>query len=309
MSINSVRRSRFWPVALASVVAAATGLLLVACGSTSTTTPSPTPTTSATSSSLAAMVPANIRAMGTITVPSSIEFPPFEYFTPGTTNATGLDIDIMNAIADKLGIKFKFINFKFESIIPSIQNGRYVIAMSSMSDTTAREKQVDFVDYFVDGEQIMVPAANPNHINGYADLSGKTVALAVGDTDLTTAAQQNKILQAAGKAPMKGITLPGTPQDLAAIDSGRAVATIIDAASGAYDVKTTGKYLMVGPITNTGPYGIDFPKGASQFEAAVQAALNALKADGTYQQILTKWGEAAGAIKSFTVNAAAAYGQ
>ncbi len=47
---------------------------------------------------LAHLLPPNIRAMGTITVPSSIEFPPFEYFVPGTTTATGLDIDIMNAI-------------------------------------------------------------------------------------------------------------------------------------------------------------------------------------------------------------------
>jgi polar amino acid transport system substrate-binding protein len=258
---------------------------------------------------LASLLPANIRAMGTITVPSSIEFPPFEYFVPGTTTATGLDVDIMNAIGHELGLTFKFLNFKFESIIPSIQNGRFVIAMSSMSDTSPREKQVDFVDYFVDGEQMMVKAGNPDKITSYADLSGKPVALAVGDTDLTVEAQVDKQLAAQHKPPMHGLVLPGTPQDLLAIDSGRAVATIIDAASGAYDVKTTHSFEMVGPIVDTGPYGIDFPKGAKQFEHAAQAALNAMKKSGTYTKILDKWGEGAGAIKSFTINAAAAYGQ
>ncbi len=182
--------------------------------------------------------------------------------------------------------------------------------MSSMSDTSPREKQVDFVDYFVDGEQIMVKAGNPDKITTYKELSGKSVALCVGDTDLTVEAQVNKTLQAEGKPLIKGLVLPGTPQDLLAIDSGRAVATIIDAGSGAYDVKTTsGKYGMVGPIIDQGPYGIDFPKGAKQFEKATQAALNALKAHGTYQKILAKWGEGAGAIKSFTIDGAAAYGQ
>ena len=305
MRAYSTRRFRFGRLLLVGIVVIVAALVAAGCGSKSSTSASASPT----APPLATLLPANIRAMGTITVPSSIEFPPFEYFVPGTTTATGLDVDIMNAIGKELGVKFKFVNYKFESIIPSIQNGRYVIAMSSMSDTSPREKQVDFVDYFVDGEQIMVKAGNPLHISSYADLSGKPVGLCVGDTDLTVAAAQNKILKAAGKPPINGLVLPGTPQDLLAIDSGRAVATIIDAASGAYDVKTTQKYEMVGPITDTGPYGIDFPKSATQFEKAAQAALNAIKANGTYQQILAKWGESAGAIKSFTINGAAAYGQ
>jgi len=297
-----VRLSRVWMVGTVAVTVAA---VLVAAGSAA----GAGRLAPRTKAPLASLVPANIRAMGTITVPSSIEFPPFEYFVPGTTNATGLDVDIMNAIGNELGLKFQFVNFKFESIIPSLENGRFVIAMSSMSDTSPREKQVGFVDYFVDGEQIMVKAGNPEKITTYDELSGKSVALCVGDTDLTVEAQVNKRLAAAGRPLIKGIVLPGTPQDLLAIDSGRAVATIIDAASGAYDVKTTGKYEMVGPIIDTGPYGIDFPKGAKQFEKAAQAALRALKADGTYQKILAKWGESAGAIKSFTINGAAAYGQ
>jgi len=302
-SLFAFRRARFLAIGIAALAVA---LVTVGCGSSNSGSSTPSPKASAP---LAALLPASIRSMGTVTVPSSIEFPPFEYYQPGTTNATGLDVDIMNAIAQQLGTKFKFVNYKFESIIPSLQNGRYQIAMSSMSDTTPREKQVDFVDYFVDGEQIMVKAGNPDHINTFADLSGKPVALAVGDTDLSVEAAVNKQLAAAGKPPMKGLVLPGTPQDLLAIDSGRAVATIIDAASGAYDVKTTGKYQMVGPITMTGPYGIDFPKGSKQFETAVQSALNRIKANGTYQQILSKWGESAGAIKNFTTNNAAAYGQ
>jgi polar amino acid transport system substrate-binding protein len=307
MSARSTGLTRWGRFLAVGVLAVVVALVAASCGSSSSTGTSSSPTTAA--APLAHLLPANIRSMGTVTVPSSIEFPPFEYFVPGTTNATGLDVDIMNAIAQQLGIKFKFINYKFESIIPSLQNGRFVIAMSSMSDTSAREKQVDFVDYFVDGEQIMVKAGNPAHITTYTDLSGKPVALAVGDTDLAVAAGVNKQLAATGKPKLTGIVLPGTPQDLLAIDSGRAVATIIDAASGAYDVKTTHKYQMVGPIVASGPYGIDFPKGSTQFETAVQAALNAIKANGTYQKILAKWGESAGAIKSFTINNASAYGQ
>jgi polar amino acid transport system substrate-binding protein len=261
------------------------------------------------SAPLSYLLPSDVKVGSTVTVPSSIEYPPFEYFAANNKTPIGLDVDIMNAIGQLLGIKFKFENYSFAAIIPAVQDGRFLISQSSFSDTSQREKAVSFVDYFIDGEQIMVKAGNPYHINSYLDLCGKPVALAVGDTDIGVADATTKQCKAKGKPAVNGQILPGTPADLLAIASGRSDATIIDSASGAYDVRTTkAKYEMVGPIIDSGPYGIVLAKKETKFIKAIQSALVMMKKQGTYQKILAKWAEGDGAIKSFTINAAAAYG-
>ncbi len=258
---------------------------------------------------LSNLLPSDVKVGSTLTVPSSIEYAPFEYFAANNKTVIGLDVDIMSAIGQLLGIKFKFENYSFAAIIPAVQDGRFLISQSSFSDTSAREKQVSFVDYFIDGEQIMVKAGNPYHITNFLDLCGKPVALASGDTDIGVAAATSKQCKAKGKPAVNGQIFPGTPADLLAISSGRSDATIIDSAAGAYDVRTTkGKYEMVGPIIDSGPYGIVLNKKETKFIAAIQAALVQMKKQGTYANILAKWSERSGAIKSFTIDAAASYG-
>jgi polar amino acid transport system substrate-binding protein len=303
--MRGLTRSRFFRLALVSGLGALVfGALVASSPSNAVRVPphkKPAP--------LAHLLPSSVKPGSTLTVPSSIEYAPFEYFAANGTTAIGLDVDIMNAIGQLLGIKFKFENYSFAAIIPAVQDGRFLISQSSFSDTSAREKQVSFVDYFIDGEQIMVKAGNPDHINSFLDLCGRPVALAVGDTDIGVAADTTKQCKAAKKPAVNGQILPGTPADLLAISSGRSEATIIDSAAGGYDVRTTkGKYEMVGPIIDSGPYGIVLRKSETKFISAIQAALVMMKSQGTYQRILAKWAESDGAIKSFTINAAAKYG-
>ncbi|MBB2890631.1 transporter substrate-binding domain-containing protein [Flexivirga oryzae] len=108
------------------------------------------------SAPLAHRLPAAIRKKGYVTVATNPGYPPFETLSSDQHTIVGLDPDILQAIAHQLGITAKFQQAGFDSIIPGLQAGRYDMAMSGMTDTTQREKQVQFVDYFLVGGGILM---------------------------------------------------------------------------------------------------------------------------------------------------------
>src|SRR6266581_2394884 len=152
-------------------------VLLAACGSTST----PTGTSS---SGLDLKVP------GVLTVGSDTTYPPQEYIDTATHQAAGFDIDLITAIAARMGLQTKVITANFATIIPSLQVKRFDVVMSAVSVTPDRQKQVDFVPYFNAGESLLVQTGNPKNITKLSDLCGQNVGVQNGtieQTDLQTA--------------------------------------------------------------------------------------------------------------------------
>jgi polar amino acid transport system substrate-binding protein len=89
------------------------------------------------------------------------------------------------------------------------------------------------------------------------------------------------------------------------VRSGRAVADMNDFPVAAYAAKTLGgggQFEVVGQQIEAGPYGIGVLKDNTQLRDALQAALKAVIADGTYDQILQKWNVTQGALKTATIN-------
>lgn len=306
--MSQSRRPGMFRVAFAATAAAAT-LLTAACGSSGAKKSDPSPTTTANSGPatttgavpLHSMLPAALAAKGNLDVASDIEYPPFESFAADNTTVQGIDRDLADAFEKQLGVKLVFHNTPFDSIIPGLVAGRYDMAMSAMSDTLTRQKQVDFVDYFQAGGGVMLPKANPHHVSGLADLCGLKVAIDKGTTEVQDGQAQSAKCQAAGKPAMNIAIYPGQNQMVLALQSGRADAALLDSTAGAYVAKQTGAFKMLPPY-QAGSFGIVFPKGATQLEKAFAAALAALAKDGTYQKILAKYGEDAGARTTFPIN-------
>lgn len=99
---------------------------------------------------LAKLLPANIAKAGEIQVGVDATYAPNEY-KDGNGNPVGWDIDLFNAVAKKLGVKAVYNIAGFDSIIPKITGGKYDVGVSSFTDTTDRQKQVNFVDYYAAG--------------------------------------------------------------------------------------------------------------------------------------------------------------
>jgi polar amino acid transport system substrate-binding protein len=254
------------------------------------------------------MVPPEIRALGTLTVPSQINYPPYEFYDVDNKTPIGLDIDLMNAVGETLGLKVEYVNTTVSAIIPSIQNGRYVIAISALFDRVSDEGQVDLIDYFVSGQKLLVRAGNPGHIQDWTDLCGKRAMGTAGQPSLDTLEAQSKKCTAAGKPAIDVQAAPGTSVRLAALKSDRVDAVPVEGAVAVYLAKrNSGDYETVGPVVDRALLGIVFKKGSTAFETAVQAALTELGHNVTYAKILEKWGVAGSGVTAFTINGAASF--
>jgi polar amino acid transport system substrate-binding protein len=274
---------------------------LAACGSSSTpttsaagsgsTTGSGTTSTSTSSANAAVvkLVPASIKSKGTINVAADASYAPDEFFASNGTTVIGMDADLAKALAAEMGLKANVQNATFDSIIPDLASGKFDMGASSFTDTKAREKVVNFVDYANVGESFYTKASGGTSISSIADICGKTVSVEKGTTEEADAGTQSAKCKKAGKP---GVTvLSYTDQNGAnlAVSSGRAQLGFADTPVADYQVKKSGgQFKIVGTAYAPSPYGLAIPKGS--FDTAVEAALKALIANGTYNKIFTKWG-------------------
>lgn len=253
----------------------------------------------------AGLVPESIRKMSVITVPTQADYPPYEFYAEDNKTITGLDIDIMNAIGETLNLKFEYVNAAVATIIPSLQNGRYLISISALFDRPSDQQQVDFVDYFQSGTILLAAKGNPLKINDWGDLCGKRAMGTQGQPSLTLVEEQSKKCTQSGKPAVDVQNAKGTSVRLQALKSGRTDAIPTDSAVGVYLAKKADSAYDVASAT-VDPHllGIPFRKEEKAFQKAVQAALVELKSSGRYQQILEKWGVASGGLNDFPINGA-----
>lgn len=261
---------------------------------------------------LAAMVPATIKADGTLIIATDASYAPNEFRNGDTFQ--GMDIDLGNAIGKVLGLTVSFVNVPFDGILAGIASGRYEASLSSFTDNKEREQTVDFVDYYQAGTSIAVKQGNPLNIKTILDLCGKKVAAEQGTIQLLSL-QQNKdtngnitlrgaCLQAGRPAPVPE-SQPDQNAVNAALIAGRADAFTADSPVVEYQIKVTnGGVEQGGQTTDVAPYGMALAKHDGQFAQAVQGAIQKLIDSGDYRKILDNWGVTAGAIDKATINVA-----
>lgn len=240
--------------------------------------------------------PGSIQSAGTLTFCSDITYPPEESYKVGTTTPEGSDIDIGNYIAQKMGVKARFDNTGFDGIIAALLAKKCDAIISGMNDTPVRRKQVAFVDYLKVGQSFMVQSGNPQHITSIATLAGKTASVETGTTNKDYLDAQSKQLKAQGKKGIKVVPFPKDTDAANALKTGKVDAYFGDAPVVAYYIeKDPSSFAIGGTPVNPIPIGIAILKSDTQLQSAIKQAVVAMYADGTMDQILTKW-KLAGAV-------------
>ncbi|CDX11686.1 putative glutamine transporter subunit; periplasmic binding component of ABC superfamily [Mesorhizobium plurifarium] len=252
----------------------------------------------------AAKLPDAVRAGGKLNVTISLAYPPMEYNDAGSTDLKGFDIDLAKAIAERLGLAADFQNVDFPQLIPQVVTGRSDLIMTAFSDKVERQTQLDFIDYFQTGNVFYTATELKDSVKTEADLCGKTIAVATGTSWVTWAEDLSKTTCAADKQ-MNVIQIPTQAEHIMQIKQGRAQASIIG-LEGLLDLmkQEPGKFYQIGAVGEINHYGIAFAKQNAQLRDAVLAALNGLKADGTYVEILDRYGLKEAGVEEFTVNGA-----
>jgi polar amino acid transport system substrate-binding protein len=295
----------------AALLAGTAALALSACSSNSsaggTGSPSAKAPTVAKDAQSAALLPARFK--DGINVASDIPFAPMEMFD-ANQKITGFDYDLGQALGAKLGVPLKFETQAFDSIIPSLQSGKHQIIMSGMNDTPARQKTLDFVDYFHGGMAILVKKGNPDGITTVLDLCGKTVAVEKATVQGEEMKSEATRCTAAGKSPISVSELPSEGDAQLAVRAGKATADVLDAAVAEYNAKTAGDgslFEIVHDAVNPTGYspvytGIGLLKKDNDLAKALQSALKSLIDDGTYKQLLATYNLSSYGVESATMN-------
>jgi polar amino acid transport system substrate-binding protein len=290
---------------------AAAALALTACGggssggsSASGTSGSAAPSVSA-DSSLAAKVPADIKADGTITVGTDSTYAPSEFLAADGQTIEGFDVDLFTLVAQKLGLKASFQTAPFDSIIAGVGSGKYEAGVSSFTVNKEREAQANMISYFSAGSQWSTKKGNPKNVDP-DNACGKNIAVQKATVQVDDITARSKKCTDAGKPAITIDQYDAQSDATAAIVSGKDDAGLADSPVMAYAVKqTNGQLELLGKVYDSAPYGYVVKKDQTDFAQAIADAVKALIADGSYTKVLTKWGVQAGAITDPAVNPSA----
>lgn len=219
----------------------------------------------------------DIQAAGKLVVATSPDFPPFEYLEGD--KVVGIEVDILQMIADELGVTLEIKQMDFDSVLPGVQAGKYDVGMSGITINEKRQKNADFTQpYFLASQAIVVMA--DSNITCKADLAGKKVSVQTGTTAeeyCMANGYQVNAYQANNDA-------------CSALTSGKVDAWVVD-NEVAIDLsaQTNGLTKVLDEAMTSEPYGFAFAKGSDALVAKIDELLTKWLADGTIEAIFEKY--------------------
>jgi polar amino acid transport system substrate-binding protein len=239
-----------------------------------------------------ALLPDDLKQKGTLAVAMPLDFEPFNWLDE-KNQPTGLDVDMIRAVGDKLGLKVDIQRMGFASMIPSVSGGRVDAAMSAMGILPARLSQVSFVRYGHFSNGLVVRKGNPTGVRN-DDACGHSISVEKGTQPLLVWQKKSDECVAAGKPKIELMVFEGKGPQVLAVESGRAEAAGVGFATAIVAAKHSNGKLDAapgGPVPGaTVECGIAFNKQNAKLGQALEAAVKALVADGTYDKIWDKYG-------------------
>lgn len=280
---QSVSRRQF--LGLASGFAAIAGLGLVGCGgnSTSGTSSAGSSAGSAASSSKDGYT---LVKDGTLTVGTAAEYEPFEYMEDGQYK--GFDLDLIQDIAEKLGLTVEFANVDFDTIVPGVSSGaKYDVGIGAITVTPERKKEVDFTDsYYMDDQAIVTMKDN-------ADITSDNYKEKLDSADAKIAVQSGSTAEAFAKENFPNAELvpfKNATDCFSALQAGQSVALVTNRSVAAQLVATSFDNEQVIKLISTGEeYAIAVNKDNSGLKDAINKALKELTDDGTVDSLMGQY--------------------
>ena len=217
---------------------------------------------------------------GTLKVAMTATFPPFEYVDSKTNKFAGIDVDIANYIAKKLGKKVEITDMKFASLIPTLQSGRADMVISGISPTAKRSEVVSFTKpYFYPPKAIV--ARKGTNFTSLEALKGHKAGATMG----TTYVKELKSVPGIDVVELDSATM--AVQDVL---NGRLDATVCDGTHAIVFCKEHPElemHMLKLSTSSDDTFAIAFPKDSKDVEK-VNAILDEMKKNGEFHKILVK---------------------
>ncbi|MDN5351168.1 MAG: polar amino acid transport system substrate-binding protein [Clostridiales bacterium] len=210
-------------------------------------------------------------------------YPPMEYRDENNT-LIGFDIDMTNALAEKLGMEVEYVSTAWDGIFQGLNAGKYDAIISSVSMTNARLEEFEFTKPYLANGQVIVVAPDDDSISTPEDLAGKRVGV-----QLSTTADE-AVQKQLEKTEFEVTKYDDIMQTFTAMEAGRIDAIVVDAAVAMdYVAKSPDKFKISSAQLTNEPISICLKKGNTELQEKLQGALDELKEDGTLKDISIKW--------------------
>lgn len=233
------------------------------------------------------MLPASVFAENqakekdTWTLAINATFPPFESISDDGGDYVGIDIDIANYIAEKLGVSLDIKDMQFSALVPTMQSGRADMILSGISPTEERLEVLDFSDSYYYPMNAIISREGSGY-DSLDSLKGKKIGVSMGTS-------YAKLAQSVEDAEV--VELDSTPLVIQDIKNGRCDAGIFDSTqAGVFVQENPGLEMNIieSKITRADSFAVALPKG-SPYVDQINAILKEMNEDGTFHNILVKY--------------------
>ena len=224
-------------------------------------------------------------ASAKLTMATEATFPPYEYYDGDAI--VGIDVEVAQAIAEKLGMELDVTDIAFDSIIPGIQTGKYDMGMAGMTVTDERKEQVNFSDSYATGVQVVI-VKDDSPITSVDDLFADGASTVVGTQAGTTGfIYATSDIEDAGLGTVK--SFGKTTDAVEALKNGQVDCVILDNEPAKALVAANEGLHILDTEYAVEDYAIAIAKENTDLLEKVNKALSELTADGTLQSIVDKY--------------------
>ncbi|MER5889267.1 ABC transporter substrate-binding protein [Streptomyces sp. NPDC001941] len=243
----------------------------------------------------AAKVPEAVRKRGTLRLGTNTgSVPPLSFYATDDKTLIGVESDIATLVSDALGLKPEFEAVSWENLFVGLDSGKFDGVFSNVTVTEERKDKYDFATYRLDSLAFEAKKGGDWKVKGPADVAGKTIAVGSGTNQEKILVDWSEQNTKAGRKPVTIKYFQNASDYYLALQSGRIDAYLGPNPTAAYHVAAAGQTEIIGQFSGggaavQGKIAATTKKG-SGLAAAYQAALDHVIEDGTYAQVLKRWG-------------------
>lgn len=261
----------------ALVLATTTLLALAACSSA----PSGADTTGAATEQEEGTTLAEVQEAGELVIGTEGTYRPFTYHEGGSGELTGYDVEVVTAVADRLGVEPVFEETQWDAIFAGLSAGRFDVIANQVSINPERQEEFDFSEPYTISPGVLIVAEDNGDIASFDDLAGATTAQSL----------TSNWYQVAEDAGAQVEQVEGWAQAVTLLQQGRVDATVNDELTYLDYEQTEGDtgLKIVAETDDASENALTFRKGSTDLVDAVNDALEELRADGTLAQISEKY--------------------
>ncbi|WP_203927908.1 transporter substrate-binding domain-containing protein [Virgisporangium ochraceum] len=255
------------------------------------------PPTVGVNPALAAQVPTHIRADGVVTVAVDPTYEPSQFTRPGSTTVVGVDADLVEAVAERLGLTVRWQRIPLDSIITHVQAGDVELGVSAIPITDTATTQVTMVSYLTSGTRWLARAGTEQI--GPETACGRTVAVVAGTIQTDDLTDRSARCTSSGQPPVTVVRYNAVQDAQRALGKGEVDAFVSDSHVCDYLVSISDdRFRTAGNAYDPVTFGFAVRTKDRDFATTLHKALAELIDNGAYARILRTWGQEHAAIRT-----------